>query len=92
MALPMVTSTNLLGLFHTVAAGTSSGACIYPRFLHVSILASRFGTPWLLCSMQALVISTRTRVLYPDLVAHRLTRDIEHDLRVSLFLSYLLFL
>ena len=37
--------------------------------------------------MKALVISTCTRVLHADLVAHRLTWDIKHNLRVSLFLE-----
>ena len=37
--------------------------------------------------MKALVISTRTRVLHSDLITHRLTWDIKHNLRVSLFLE-----
>ena len=37
--------------------------------------------------MKAFVISTRTRVLHSDLVAHRLTWDIKHDFRVPFFLE-----
>ena len=55
--------------------------------MHVSILAARLGTPWLLCSLKAFVISARTRVLHSDLVAHSLTGDVQHYFRISFFLE-----
>lgn len=56
--------------------------------MHVSILAAWFGTPWLLRSLKAFVISARARVLHSDLVAHSLTGDVQHYLRVSFFLEF----